>query len=170
MSFHQRHLTELVICWFTVLGLAPLAIAQQDLPTPASSTQFGLDGYLGRLAPDLLSKDVSKTLNYQGAVSLIAVPTLSVPAESVKDLEQGRVIGAIFLSSGSNKYKLPPGFYSVFLSKRDNTWNVQFRDNREAVKAEAAATVTETKEEVLRPYVSIEHSVCHRFDKILVCY
>jgi hypothetical protein len=166
-----RRFDKRVIYAFSALGFGTLfAIAQQDLPTPRSNTQFEFDRYLERLAPDFLSSEVSKALNYKGAVSLAAVPTTSVPASNIKELATGRVIGALFLSSGSNKFQLPPGFYSVFVLKTDNSWKVQFLDINKTVKGEAPASVTETTEEVAHPYVSIEHSVCHRFDKIIVCY
>ena len=155
----------------STLGLGALVtLAQQDLPTPRDKTQFNFSRYLEGIAPDYQSSEVSKGLNYEGAVSITAIPTIAVPASDIRDLELGKTIGALLLPSGSNKLLLSAGFYSVSVLKSGNTWKVQFRDKTNAIRGEAPASVTEAKEEVSRPYVSLDHSVCHRFDKIIVCY
>jgi len=113
--------------------------------------------------------DIVKSLNYSGIVSTVAVPTSQAPVKKIKDLEPGKTIGAIYLSTGSLRLKLPPGAYRVFVIKKGNKWRAQFFDGNNRVLGEVPAQVTKASP-VTIPFAYVDRSICHRFDETLVCY
>jgi len=113
--------------------------------------------------------NIVKLLNYSGIVSTVAVPTSQTPVKEIKELEPGKTIGAIFLSTGSLRLKLPPGAYRVFVLKKGNKWRAQFFDGNNRVFVEVPAQVRKASP-VTIPFAYVDRSICHRFDETLVCY
>ena len=99
----------------------------------------------------------------------MAVPTSQTPVKETKELEPGKTIGGIYLSTGSLRLKLPPGAYRVFVLKKGNKWRAQFFDGNNRVFGEVPAQVTKASL-VTIPFAYVDRSICHRFDETLVCY
>jgi hypothetical protein len=89
--------------------------------------------------------------------------------QHLSELEGGRTIGALFLSTGSDRLKLQPGIYRVFILKKNDQWRVQFFDASDHQAGETDARVVQA-EKVMKPYAYVDHSVCVRLDETLICF
>jgi hypothetical protein len=163
MTFRSLSNHKVVPALFIVFALGSISsLAQEkELPEPLKSKpQYGFSEYL----QSLVLKEFNESrelpeLNYNGLVGIAPIPPSQSPVKNRNELESGKTIGALFLSTGSQRLKLPPGIFRVFVLKKNDRWIVQFFDASDHPMGEAPATVTEAPK-VSLPFVSIDHSVC----------
>lgn len=123
-----------------------------------------MEKVIGKRVPGIV-----RELNYLGVVSIVAIPTLHSPIKKKEQLEKGNIIGAIFLSAGSLRLRLPPGAYQVKVARIGGHWRALFLDGYNQIIGDVPAEVKRAKY-VDKPFAYVDRSVCYRFDKVLVCY
>jgi hypothetical protein len=163
----QSH--KLIRLLFIALALGVMSIQAQEVARALLEVfERYAEGLAELVKAEFPSRDMAD-LNYKGAASISAIPPSVSPVDQLSQLEEGKTIGALVLSKGSDRLKLPPGIFRVFVLKRNSVWTVRFFDARDSMISEAPASVTEAPR-VPSPYASVDHSVCVRFDETLVCY
>lgn len=115
-----------------------------------------------------LLSDFRSRLDVRKAVGLIAVPTLEHPADKIENLKTGALIGAVYLPSGLTKPNLAPGQYTVQAIKETDQWLASFRNEKGSEVARAPA-VLKRAPKVESPLVSLQDSICWRFDEAEFC-
>ena len=156
-----------------IFGFAILASVDAQEPlSPAFrwTPQFGFPRYMqGVIQKEFYNVGEMKDLNYEGTVSVIAIPILNSPVENIEQLVSGKTIGSIFLSTGSVRLNLPPGAYRVIVAQVKEEWKALFLDGNNKTISEIPAQVSRASR-VEKPYAYVDRSICYRFDETLVCY
>ena len=167
-DLRRRIFIVLIFFCVTILSTAD---AQEPLsPALRWKPQFNFTGYLNELfKKEFYNVKEMRDLNYEGAVSMIAIPTIKSPVENIEQLVSGKPIGGMFLSTGSVRLNLPPGAYQVIVAQVKEEWKAIFLDGNNKTINEVPAQVRRASK-VERPYAYVDRSVCFRFDETLVCY
>ncbi|MEW6672007.1 MAG: hypothetical protein AB1427_09885 [Thermodesulfobacteriota bacterium] len=158
----------LIFFSFTILT----SVDAQELLSPVFrwKPQFDFSGYLQNIFyKEFSNVGEMKDLNYEGTVSIVAIPTLNNPVNDIEQLIKGKTIGGIFLSTGSVRLNLPPGAYRVNVAQVNSEWKALFLDGNNHTINQVPAQVTRASR-VEKPYAYVDRSVCYRFDETLVCY
>ena len=153
---------------FYVTLSTPAQTQEYSSPALKWKPTFGFSNYVQEIIYKTLPK-MTELLNFQGVVSTVAIPTLQSPVKNMKELEAGKTIGTIFLSTGSLRLNLAPGAYQVDVIKRANEWRALFLDGNGQISGDVPAEVTEATP-VDIPFAYVDRSNCFRFDKVLVRY
>jgi hypothetical protein len=97
-----------------------------------------------------------------------AIPLVKSPVNNIDELAPGKVIGALYLSTGSIRLNLSPGSYTISVAREDGQWKATFIDRTGSIVNTLPAKV-EKASPVEFPLAYLDQSVCYRFDETLVC-
>lgn len=113
----------------------------------------------------------SGDLNFIYTSSVVAIAQVKSPARDISNLAKGRVIGALYLSSGSTRFKLRPGGYliSVKFDNKKLNWEVTFQNKDRKNVRKLQARVRKVRQ-VEFPITYVDRSVCFRADSWEVCF
>jgi hypothetical protein len=153
-------------------SIVMLGIALWPPSRDVQSSALGLNderNFVGLLSMQFREFDFKAPLNFSSAASITAIPMLQSPVREAKEFE-GRwiTIGGLYVPAGSPRLKLESGGYRVELSRKSGSWMARFTDEKGENKGEMAADVKPAPSSPV-PSASVEHSVCYRFDKTIVC-
>jgi|GEM_PF-6527752 len=146
--------------------------AQKSLPQQAPSPlifKWKADGDFVRFSSSKFATFENRRIfAFERVVSIVAVPTLESPVRNIKELEAGKVVGAIYLSTGSVRLNLGPGSYTVWVGREKGDWKAKFQDQKGETLRTLPAKVTEASP-VAFPVAYVDQSICYRFDNTIIC-
>ena len=155
--------------------VVPLKTIAQELSPERLSPGFRWDpedAFAGFLKKRVSALEVGDKLNIKFSASVTAVPMNKSPVGSIQELaKKGRIIGGLYIGTGSRRLNLPPGVYAVHIEfdSATFTWKARVLDKNGKPVRRVNAQVTQVKE-VETPIAYVDRSVCYHFDKLRVCF
>lgn len=155
----------LIAVIFLVWGAMELQVQNSEVIAQAQFSaveKFKAAGqFVDFMASQFQKSIFAKEMDYKGTVSIVAIPARKLV--SVRDLTNGAIIGGLYLSSGSLRYNLPPGSYTVYVQGKGGKFWAEIRDDAGSTKRKRSVRVV-LAESAKKITASIEYSICYRIN------